>query len=236
MRRMVTLFLLALAATGCCGYKNPLRQCSFKSLYHKPNEDVLEEFDYAGITDVVFGWGVQVRKETGIRLQNSCVVFDGKIKTIRMEFVTQDIVELQGARKTIVYIVEGLLNRVNNFMSVYGDLKNRPFGPENLQIIVTYESFENIFVDPKYSGRITMINGECIFSNAAIYDSTLDAFGCKHEPYFLVKQLVEIEKRDKTPYSSGYGSTGYNSRVNCPESVFKELYVPPPCIYTPPPY
>lgn len=233
MQRLVLLLLLAIIATGCCGYKNPLRQRSFKSFYAKPTEEVTEEFNYDGIVDVVFGWGVDVRKESGIRLQNSCVVYDGKIKTIRAEFSTQDIVELQGARQTLVYLVESLLSRVNNYIGISGDLQTRPFGPENLQIIVTYESFENIFIDPKYSGRITLINGEVIFSNAAVYDSELDAFGCKHEPYHLVRLLVDIENRGALPYTKN----GYNSNYqHCPESVFKEMYVPPRCIYTPPPY
>lgn len=233
MYRLVSLFLLAMILSACCGYKSPFRQHSFQSLYLKPNEKITDKFDYDAVIDIVFGWGAQVRSQTGIRLTNSCVVYDGKIKTIRMEFVTQKIHELQDARRTIVYIVEGLLNRVNNYFGIAGDLSNRPFGPENLQIIVTYESFEGVFIDPEFNGRITLINGEVIFSTAAIYDSQLDRFGCKHEPYHLVKELVLVEERMALPYSQG----GYNPPAEyCPERHFRELYVPPSCLYVPPPY
>ncbi len=232
MVRFLLLSLLALSVTACCGYKNPLRQYPFKSYYQKPTEAVTEEFDYDAVIDIVFGWGVQVRAETGIRLTNSCVVYDGKIKKVRMEFVTQKIHELQDARRTIVYIVEGILNRVNSYYGIAGDLKHRPFGPEDLQIIVTYESFEGIFVDPEYNGRITLINGEVIFSTAGIYDSQLDRFGCKHEPYHLVRELVLVEERAAYPYSKGFNPNG----EFCPEQHFKELYVPPRCLYVPPPH
>ncbi|MFA6916291.1 MAG: hypothetical protein WC222_07825 [Parachlamydiales bacterium] len=221
MFRWLIAIIFAFTMTGCCCKSSHKDHCRpYRSNFCPASRSAIRQIDYRGLVDVVFGWGTEIKNTEGTILKSSCSVFDKKIKTIRMEFVSQDIFELQEARKFLVYAVEGLLERVNNYATLAGSLNTRPFGPQNLEIIIVYESFHGYFVDPTYNGRTALINGEVVFNDFNVYNSDVDEFGCKHEPYFLTKQLVEIEDKYKTPYASDVNKPlGFN--------WFKELYVPP---------
>lgn len=219
MFRGLLALVLAFAMTGCCCDSQHDHCRPYRSHFCPATKAAIRNVDYHGLVNVVFGWGTEIKYKEGTIMCSSCAVMDKKIKTIRMEFVSQDIFELQEARNFLVYVVEGLLERVNEYATLSGSLDTRPFSPQNLEIIVTYESFHNYFVDPTYNGRTALINGEVVFNDSNVYNSDVDEFGCKHEPYFLTKQLVDIEKRYKTPYT--------HSILNGePNPCFKELYVP----------
>lgn len=234
MRQWVLLLITLVIVSGCCRFGTCFHRNCHKELFKKPTGEVLEEINYQSMVDIVFGWGAQLRYDKGIRLKSSCAVFNEKYKKIKMHFISQDILELQEARTLLVYIVEGLLSRVNshvglNEASFYhmdkdcflrntleGKLENRPFTAKNLEIIIAFESFHGLFVDPKYTGWIWMKDGTVAFADFRVYFSELDPYGCKYEPYSLVKQLVEVEKKVKAPFIEPVPRS----------TIFKERYIP----------
>lgn len=219
MFRWLIALIFTISLSSCCCTRGRDHCRPYRSNFCPASAKKIREIDYRGLVDVVFGWGTDIKLKEGTILKSSCSVFDKKIKTIRMEFVSQDIFELQEARRFLVYVVEGLLERVNEYATLAGSLSTRPFSPQNLEIVVIYESFHGYFVDPTYNGRTALINGEVVYNDFNVYNSDVDEFGCKHEPYFLSKQLVEIEDKHKLPYTSDFNKPlGF--------SWFKELYVP----------
>lgn len=113
MQRWLILLLAAMTLCSCCKFGWCFHKNHNKSEYLKPKPEALDKVNYQSMVDVVFGWGTQLHYDRDLLLKCSCVVFNDKVKKIKMQFVTQAILELQEARELLVYIVEGLLSRVN---------------------------------------------------------------------------------------------------------------------------
>jgi hypothetical protein len=223
MYRLFCSLLALIYLSGCC--------CSSRgaplSDSNRPTPQQLEDINYPALVDVIFGYGVQLKNEHRLRLKNSHALFDVKINKIHLEFSSQDLVDLQGARATLVDVVEGLLERVNFNMAVSSSLSHRPFTPNDLEITIYYESFHGYFVDPNYTGRVDLRHGQVHYSSFAIYNSDYDPWKCKQESYTLSRQVVTIEREAECPYSPGYES-------NAPHSRFRERYYGAPVARHPP--
>ncbi len=228
MQRYILLLLLSMALVGCCGFRSTFCQYPYKAYFKKPTEEQADLINRAALVDIIYGWGAQLRYDRGILLCSSCAVFDTKIKKIRMEFNSQDLLELIEARKLLVYIVEGLLRRVNNYIGIEGVMSIRPFSFEQIEIVINFESFHGLFVDNQYNGRTTLLAGIASYADFSAYNSQVPIFGCKKEPYLLSKQLVEIEERVKTPYirEAHRPELNHIKERYAPREVFRQYFLP----------
>lgn len=196
--RYLLLLSLLLLVTGCCGWRGSDKV--YEEHFEKPTEEQLEELNYPGLVDVIFGYAVELKYKKQMLLKQSCAVFDSKLERVRLRFAVQHLLELQEGRKMLVELVEGLLDRINNHVGIHACHANRRFTADDLEIVIEFESFFSLFVDPTYMGRIDMRDGEVVFSDASIYNKSYDSWGCKREPYLLTRQLVAIEDRVGGPY------------------------------------
>lgn len=227
MRRLLPPFLALslLLLSGCCEL---FRFRPHSHYIPKASEGQIEDINYPAIVDTVFGYGTELRCTKKLTLCSSCALVDGKVDKLRLEFISQQLFDLQQARELLVDVVEGLIPRVNFNVALATSMDHRPFTPNDVEIIIRFESFYGYFTDSNFTGRIDLKNGSVTYSSFALYNSDRDPWHCKTEAYTLSRQLVTIDRSARFPYSN----------ETCEGPEFRERYcggpMPRPCECPPP--
>lgn len=136
------LFLFFLTSSCCL----PLRDLWFAE------GQWVQKIDSNELVHVIQQYVAYLKHVKRLRLEDTKIYYIDSINTVRMEFLSQDVLEVGEARMLMVDLVEGLLAALNQDPILGPQFINYPFTSRNLEIYVDFESFEGIYDDPYYVG------------------------------------------------------------------------------------
>lgn len=148
-----------------------------------------------------------LRHEKRLRLEDSRVFYNETINTVRMEFTSQDVLEVREARFLLVDVVEGLLAALNQNPTLGSQFITYPLTPDQLEIYINFESFHGLYVDPYYVGFIMLEDGQATYwafdtkengrnywdFRTEAYEKSREFTVYEREAENMFKQLIDIE-------------------------------------------
>lgn len=193
MRAVYSILAILFFITGCVPREprnknfNPLPRC--------------EENPYSEqISEAIISYSEELADTHELFLYNSRVVFEGDVRTIRVDYTSQGSVELCEAREILVDIVEGLLERFNANPLAQSAFNDDAATSDDIEIHVTFQSYFNKFVDPTYTAYIILQKGTSFFYSSELDFPFTEIWMQKVEPYHKTKQLVDIKRRADSSY------------------------------------
>lgn len=118
MFRLSSLLLLLFTTSCCCWYN-----------YFGEGEWV-QKIDGSEVTHAIQQYTTYLRHVKRLRLEDSGVFYHDSIHTLRLEFVSMDVMELCEARELLVDVVEGLLFDLNRNPILACQFLNYPLSAE----------------------------------------------------------------------------------------------------------
>jgi hypothetical protein len=135
-----------------------------------------------------------LRHELHLRLEDSRVFYNDTINTVRLEFISQDVLEVREARFLLVDVVEGLLAELNKNPVLAPQFVTYPLTPEQLEIYINFESFHGIYVDPYYVGYIMLEAGEATYWAFTTKENGRNLWDFRTEPYEKSREFTVYER------------------------------------------
>lgn len=187
MRRFVFLLLVASLGflTGCLG------PAGHDELYF---DKWVKKIDSSEIVHAIQEYLAYLRHEKHLRLEDSSIWYDSSVNKVRMEFISQDILEVREARFLIVDLVEGLLAELNRNPIIAPQLATYPLTADFLEIYINFESFHGIYVDPYYVGRLELIDGQVTFTAFDAKAPGMNKWNFRTEPYAKSREFTVYER------------------------------------------
>lgn len=185
MQRWIYFCLMLIGLTGCRAEK----------VYHVPMEPsvYLTTLD---ISTIVLNFA-DPYKDDHVYLHSSYANMcdDTGRFTVWLDFYTQKLLDLEGARRLMVEMSQGLLRHLNGY--IYNNPSNAEKGGftyNDLYISVEFESYFGKYVDPLYVGRMELKDG---YFNAFYAHTALDpksiVFHQHFEPYETSVHIIDVE-------------------------------------------
>jgi hypothetical protein len=133
--------------------------------------------------------------ELGIYLRHSYTYRDPcKGPVIWMDFTSQDLLDVNEARRVMVETVEGFLGRLNNDPEIAIAFNNVPFTFENLYVSIEYESYFGQYVDPLYVARTELKDSWFTASYAhTAFNERAPIFHMHKEPYESSRFFIMVQ-------------------------------------------
>lgn len=160
---------------------------------------VLREIDTERVSEIIIPYSVALEHEKHLLLEHSYIVYDAPQNSIRLQFITQNIMEMRDARELLVDVVEGLLERIND-SALAGSLFPQPFTADQLEIYINFQSWHTRYADPFYIGWVVLEDGMAYYYAASLKDFTHDYWYRRYEPYFKSRSFVMIEREAQKEY------------------------------------
>ncbi len=173
MKQLALLTFLLLSISSCGQYGGGSGDYDAE---RRPNIPALE---YIMVT-----YGDELEKEKRLFHVNSCAYYDNYIEKLEMELTTNAVMEgVCPARDLIVYVVEGLLSRINEDDTVGYDVYSYPFSPWNLEINIEFKCFWNKYINKRSIARIRLVDGMVYYYAGDALDPDTICFRQRVEPY-----------------------------------------------------
>ena len=213
---VLTSLTLLLAGSGCC----------LKWNYYGVG-DWEQKIDGPEITHAIQHYIAYLKHVKRLRLEDSAVYYNDTIHTVRMEFSSQDIMEICDARELLVDVVEGLLYELNKNPVLAPQFIDYPLSSANLEIYIRFESFEQL-VDPYYVGWVRLefdtvtfyaFNVEGYYATA-YHTGSADLWDYRVEPYFKSREFVLYGRESGQLFKMAFDQ-------DYPSCLKKEQYCPP---------
>lgn len=134
-----------------------------------------------------------------LNLEDSCIKYDHGIVQLNLCFSSMVTVDLCDARYLLVDIVENYLKIFNEHYVLSGEIKSRPLTPDDLYLIVTFESYYGRYVDEQYTNQIRMYKGCVTYYDFEAFDPTTDVFHKHTEMYRNTLMIVAAQTRASAP-------------------------------------
>lgn len=185
MRLLFTILLSFFAFTNC----------SPRYVQEGRNLDTEE------MTWIVQQIAVKFRHEHFLRHEHSRVLFDSEGFTrLGFQFSTQNIMEVGEARGLLVDFVEFALGEINRDPLLCGQLAQYPFTADQLDVIISCESFLPEYIDPYYVGYIKLKHGYTYIYAADEKDVSLYSWHSRVEPYEKSREFIMLERAAERKY------------------------------------
>lgn len=135
-----------------------------------------------------------LRHEKHLRLEDSRVFYNQTINTVRMEFTSQDVLEVRDARFLLVDVVEALLAALNQNPAIAPKFVTYPLTPDQLEIYINFESFHGLYVDPYYVGYIMLEAGNATYWAFDTKENGRNYWDFRTEPYEKSREFTVYER------------------------------------------
>lgn len=198
MHYLSLLFLLTLLAGCYPKHVPPQRDPKWLA-----NREVLKERPSDALTFAVEEYAVGLKYDKRLHLEHAyaCVNEEGPI--IKLEFITQHILELCEARQLLVDVVEGLVDKLNtNYIEE--EFRPYPFAANQIELKIIFESFYVIYDDPMYIGEIVLEDGMSYFYAANVKNDKLDCWDAHQEPYFKSASIAHAQRTAEKEYKMAH--------------------------------
>jgi hypothetical protein len=196
--------------------------CGFKWGKEEDNSnDWVKKIDAPEIVHAIQNYLAYLRHEKHLRLEDSSVYYDDYINAIRMEFISQDIMEVREARMLLVDVVEGLLAELNKNPVLGPEFITYPLTPRQLEIYINFESYYGIYGDPYYVGWMKLEKDTSYFYAFDLKYPGLNVWDYRIEPYFKSREFVVYERESEQLFKQSV-----EMEENTPNYLKKEQYLP----------
>lgn len=194
MRNRLFIWMIIFGAmiTGCT-----------PTVYH--TGPMVKRIDSEALSKLVIDYSVKLKSDHRLYLEDSWVAYDDYIKRMCLQFSSMRLVTVEEARRLIVELVEGLLERVNKHILLSYELDKYPLTARELDVKINFESFHGMFSDEQYVGLIWLQCGCVHFYAFDRKDPNIDWDHHRFEPYSKSRELALIKKEADIEYSEGYG-------------------------------
>lgn len=135
-----------------------------------------------------------LRHEKHLRLEDASVWYNNSVNSVRLEFISQDVLEVREARFLLVDLVEGLLAELNRNPVIAPSLVTYPLTPDHLEIYINFESYHGVYVDPYYVGYIKLENGQATYDAFDIKTLGRNNWDFRTEPYEKSREYTVFER------------------------------------------
>lgn len=192
----IILFASLFILSGCCGSSGSCDDCP------EGSQNLEKKIESAEVTWIAQKLAVKWKREMQLRLEDSNVYYGNNIHTLRFEFTSMAILNVDKAREMLVDVVEDILRSINTSPIVASELQDYPFTPENLEIYIDFKSFYNTYVDPYKVGFITLECGQAKYWASDVKDNRLYGWHSRIEPYFKSRELVQLGRAAEKAYDA----------------------------------
>lgn len=175
-------------------------------------ERFLVEYDTSDLSELIWDYTTNLKHDKSLFLEDCMVCSGPEHSKIRLQFVTQSILEMCEARDLLVDVVEGLLDRIKS-NHVKFHLRPDPFTADQLEVYINCESFFGEYVDPFYVGWIVLEEGMAYYYAFTLKNPELDEWNTRIEPYEKSRTFVKYERQAEAKYKQAHPK---------PKSVFEE--------------
>ena len=156
--------------------------------------DWVKKIDSEEATYVIQRVMPYLRHAKHLRLENAAIYYNDTIHTVRLEFISQDVLEVKEARFLIVDTVEGLLTELNRNPILAPELLTYPLTADRLEIYIDFESFHGNYVDPYYVGYTQLEDGIVSFYAFDTKYPRVTLWDCRTEPYEKSREIAIYER------------------------------------------
>jgi hypothetical protein len=185
-------------------------------------EESVTSLDIPEIVHVLQNYFAYLRYEKHLLLDDAKVYYDSTINTVRLEFLSQDILEVREARMLLVDVVEGLLAELNRNPIIAPEFITYPLTAKQLEIYIDFESYYGFRVDPYYIGWIKLEGGTAYYYAFDLKFSGLNEWNSREESYDKSRELVIFERESEQLFEQVIDIDD-----NTPDYLEKEQYRPP---------
>jgi hypothetical protein len=155
------------------------------------------------ITAIVQEYAVELKNLKRLHLRHANTYYNEEgIQTIQMQFISQDIIELCQARKLIIDVSEGYLEKLNSNCVLIPEFADQGFFPSNLEIYIDFESYFIKYIDPFYVKWIIMEDGFIDYISGDAIDNEKKGWHSRREAYETSRNIVFYERLAEDQYKA----------------------------------
>jgi len=175
-----------------------------------------EEVEGPLITEVLYEYAAELRIDKNLHLEDSCVREEDGRHYIRLDFSSQDILDLPDARYLLVDLVEGFLNKLNDDGDVIEENDGRSFNSKDLEIYIEFESFFTAYVDLDYVAFVSLRAGLSHFYAGDSREANPTCWHKHGETYLQSLHITNASRR---------GERLYQEKNPIPKSAFDREFL-----------
>lgn len=188
--RFLSLFFLLVILTAC--------ECP---QFWIPQRPIQKDYDSDAFTCVTLHQAARLAHKWRWYLEDGWAYYDdfGTVNLIRLEYRTQNILELQEARAKLVDLVEEFLDSLESNPETGMNLA-KGFSAKNLLIHVDFQSYWGLYGDPQYIGWMVLENGMVYYYDFDVKNIYVDYWYSRIETYAKSKEIVHCEREAEEDY------------------------------------
>jgi hypothetical protein len=181
---MASLAIIALEGFVMRAFWFLLALVSMTSCANNLNRDEAAPPNIPALEYITITYGDELERYKRLFLHDSSATYDDNyLEIICIKLRTMDIMDVLEARDLIVYVVEGLLARINEDPEVANDLLSFPFTADRLHIEIEFDSFYNKYINPRSVASIYLCHGMVHYYARDAHDPDTAWFHLRAEPY-----------------------------------------------------
>ncbi|QLH36485.1 MAG: hypothetical protein HWD61_10400 [Parachlamydiaceae bacterium] len=190
MRQFLILCILLAALTSCEGPQ-----------IWRPEPIIQRDYDSDSFTDVTLHQAARLAHKHRWYLEDAWVYYNaaGIVNKIRLQYRTQNILELQQARALLVDVVEEYMEFLNANPDTSGHLVEG-FSVDNLLIYVDFQSYWGLYGDPQYIGWMVLQDGMVYYYDFDVKNIYVDYWYSRIETYNKSREIVRLERISEMDY------------------------------------
>lgn len=188
--RIFSLFFLLTVLTSCEG-----------PMLWRPAPPIVRDYDSDAYTNVTEHQAARWAHKHRWYLQDSWVYYDkfGIVNGIRLQYRTQNILELQEARAKLVDFVEEYLELLHSNPETASTLEPG-FNADNLLVYIDFQSYWGLYGDPQYIGWMVLEDGCVYYYDFDVKNIYVDYWFSRVESYNKSKEIVRLERLAEEDY------------------------------------
>jgi|GEM_PF-3107662 len=125
----------------------------------------------------------ELKQRYDIRLDQASTLYNPAIGGLCLRYTSEELFDLCQARNLLVDLVDSLLEKINTDAYVASQLTTYPLNYENLDLVITFDSFFGEYCDLQYVNQIRMDSGYVTFYAFTAFACEGNLFEIHNEPY-----------------------------------------------------
>lgn len=177
------------------------------------------------LTRTVISWACLLEQKEFhyLKLESSAAHFDDYLTGLCVRFSSTDLIDLCEARKLIVAVAEGFVDGINYNPNLMDSLYDGYFSPDQLDIVITFESLFGQYVDERYINQIRLQGGCVTYFAFNSFDSKAYMFHRHKESYVDAVIVNDAYQSCRIPEELNYVPLGYDRDRNGDYSPGQEM-------------
>lgn len=190
MRQFFLLLTLVLFLTSCEGPQ-----------FWRPRPPIVKDYNSDAYTNVTLHQAAKWEHEHRWYLEDSWIYYNefGTINSIRLQYRTQNILELREARALLVDLVQEYLEMLQVNPETAATLAPG-FSACNLNVYVDFQSYWGLYGDPFYVGWMVLENGCAYYYDFDVKNIYVDYWYSRIESFKKSAEIVRLERLAEEDY------------------------------------